>query len=277
MICGLATWHYPHRSMAQNIAYFAKQGFPALSIHGKRLAEALDRGEGENLAEVIGNSGILLTVHGAMPRRLDPETIKVYKQDLALIGAWHKMYGHIHILSFDVPAPVREQVAPYIQMALDMVENCLIAVEDFGLTELELSQIQHLKKQPRFGFLVDIGHMFIRMRGQRDQTKTLFAHSDIESPIKQAPTWEDFKYAFLTKEFPIFEMHLHNNDGTRDIHLFLEDGEMDISAVAKALRAIDYQGVLTIESAPGYQFDCYGAEADERIMQTYAYFQKLYG
>lgn len=272
----LATWHYPHRSMANNITYFANHGFPAVSIHGRRLAEALQRGEGETLARAVKESSVTLTVHGTMPRRLDEASVATYHLDLDLIGAWQKTYGLIHILSFDVPAPVRAHITPYLQEALLKVPNCYIAVEDFGICEEELAQLEDYRQEPRFGYLVDVGHMFIRMRGHRDDGKRLFSHAPMESPRVENPTWQDFKNALLAKDFPILEMHLHNNDGLRDMHLFLEDGEMDISAVAQALREIDYRGVLTIESAPGYQFDCYGKDADEGILRTYGYWKGLF-
>ena len=69
-------------------------------------------------------------------------------------------------------------------------------------------------------------------------------------------------------------MHLHNNDGIRDTHLFLEDGSADIRAIAKALCRLRYEGILTIESAPGYQFPCYGEQADEGILRTLHYLKK---
>ena len=42
---GLAIWHYPHRTMKENIRFFASRGFSSLSVHGARFVEALVRGE----------------------------------------------------------------------------------------------------------------------------------------------------------------------------------------------------------------------------------------
>lgn len=275
MTNGLAIWHYPHRTMAQNIRFFAERGFAALSVHGARFVEELARGGGEEVARAIISGGVTPTVHYALPRKHDPELVQAFVRGLDAIGTWQRTWGLIRVLSFDVPAAIRDNAYLYIAEALERVENCAIAVEDFGLNEAERAQLAPLRGNDRFGYLVDIGHLFIRMRGERQDGRPLFAHAEDESPMVQSPTAEDFKDAFLSKDFPIFEMHLHNNDGVRDVHLFLEDGIMDVSAVAHAVRDIGFDGVMTIESAPGYQFDCFGDDADRGILKTYAYWQSL--
>ena len=68
-------------------------------------------------------------------------------------------------------------------------------------------------------------------------------------------------------------MHLHNNDGVKDVHWFLEEGSMDIPAVAEALEALGFEGVLTVESAPGFRFECRGRDADEGILNTVAFWK----
>ena len=48
---------------------------------------------------------------------------------------------------------------------------------------------------------------------------------------------------------------------------------MDIPAVAKALLARGFDGVLTVESAPGFRFECRGKDADEGIRKTLDYWK----
>ncbi len=275
MTNGLAIWHYPHRTMAGNIRFFAAHGFASVSLHGARLVEELARDGGEEVAHAIIQGGVTPTVHYALPRRHDPETVQSFLQGLDAVGQWQRTWGLIRVLSFDVPAAIRDNAYPYIAEALSRVENCAVAVEDFGLNEAERAQLAPLRGNERFGYLVDIGHLFIRMRGERQDGRPLFSHAEDESPVVKCPTAQDFKNALLSKDFPIFEMHLHNNDGVQDIHLFLEDGIMDMSAVAEAVRDMGFEGVLTIESAPGYKFDCFGEAADEGILKTAAYWQGL--
>ncbi len=272
----LAIWHYPHRTMEENIRFFATQGFPAVSVHGARLADALARGEGDRLAQAIHESGVTLTVHYALPRAHTPERVRAFEQGIDSIGAWHKSYGLIHVLSFDVPAAIRDHMTPYLEYAMAQTEGCLLAVEDFGLTADERAQIAYLKGNPRFGYLLDIGHMFLRIRGKNQSGKALFSHHDDECPQCDNPGYTDFMRAMDTKEFPVFEMHLHNNDGVNDTHQFLEDGPLDIAMIARVVRDRGFDGIMTIESAPGFKFDCYGDDADTRIMQTFEYWKACY-
>ncbi len=274
MKTGLAIWHYPHRTMEENIRFFAKQGFPAVSVHGARLVDALACGEGERLAKAVRESGVILTVHYCMPRSHEDERVTAFKQGIDAIALWQKAYGLIKILSCDVPAPIRDNIVPYLNYMLDHTGGCSVAVEDFGLTPDERGQIEYLKGNRRFGYLVDLGHMFLRIMGKNKSGKPLFTNRFDECPVCENPGYNEFMRALASKEFPIFEMHLHNNDGESDIHLFLEDGPLDISMIARVVRDIDFHGIMTIESAPGYKFDCSGDEADERIMKTFAYWKE---
>ena len=277
MIQGLAIWHYPHRTMVENIRYFAAHGFPSVSVHGAQFVNAIgDPAVSEAVAAAVKETGVVFTVHDCLPRSHEAEAVKIFEGGIEAIAAWQRAHGLIAVLSFDVPQPVRGGVGigGYLDYVLDTVPACKVAVEDFGLTEAEREQIRHLKGCDRFGYLVDIGHLFIRMGGRNPSGKTLFSNSPSEHPVTDRPDGDAFKAALGTKEFPVFEMHLHNNDGIHDVHWFLEQGSLDIFAVAKALQAWGYGGILTIESAPGYKFACYGEEADRGILRTAAYWQR---
>ena len=45
--------------------------------------------------------------------------------------------------------------------------------------------------------------------------------------------------------------------------------------IARVLSDIKYEGVLTIESAPGFMFECKYPESDERILQTFELWKRL--
>lgn len=276
MIQGLAIWHYPHRNMVENIRYFAAWGLPSVSVHGAQFVNAIgDPAMSRAVADAVSETGVVFTVHYCLPRSHDPEAIAVFEAGISAIAAWQRVHGTIAVLSFDVPQPIRSGtgIGDYVDFVLDTVPDCRVAVEDFGLTTDERAQIQHLKGNPRFGYLVDIGHLFIRMRGQNQSGKVLFTNSPDEHLAVDAPTAEDFAAALASKDFPIFEMHLHNNDGVSDVHWFLEQGSMDVPAVAKALQERGFDGVLTVESAPGFRFECRGKDADEGIARTLEYWK----
>ena len=240
MLQGLAIWHYPHRTIAENVRFFAAYGLDSVSVHG------------------------------CLPRHHTPETVEIFEAELELWARWQNAYGLISVLSFDVPQTIREGqgIGGYLQRVLDAVPNCKVAVEDFGLTVDEVEQIAFLKGNERFGYLVDLGHLFLRMKGLNTGGKVLFTNSPYEYPPVACPDATHFYRTLAAKEFPIFEIHLHNNDGVSDLHWFLEEGSLDVPAVAKALSELDFQGVLTVESAPGFRFECRGTDADEGIRKT---------
>lgn len=273
---GLAIWHYPHRSVLENVSYFAKCGFDSVSIHGNHMLEVCsDKESAKKLAELIKTNDLILTVHHKLPENHSEECVHNFRNSVELISEWQNKYGCLSILSFDVPQSIRDNITPYIDYVLEKIINCKVAVEDFGLNEAEKSQIEHLKGNDRFGYLLDIGHMYIRMCGKNESGLTLFSNSVKECPVNEKPELDDFLNAFYSKDFPVFEIHLHNNDGKEDKHYFLEDGTLKIEIIADVLRRVGFNGVLTIESAPGFSFKCEYPESDLRINETYSYWKKL--
>lgn len=276
MLQGLAIWHYPHRSMVDNIRYFAALGLDSVSVHGAQFVNAIaDPAVWDAIGLAVREMGVVFTVHYCLPRGHDPEAVAVFEAGISAIAAWQRTHGSIAVLSFDVPQTIRggAGIGGYLDFVLETVPDCRVAVEDFGLNADERGQIAHLKGNDRFGYLVDIGHLFLRMRGENRSGKTLFSHAPDECPVSKTPDAAAFAAALAGKDFPIFEMHLHNNDGVEDVHWFLEQGEMDIPAVAKALKEMEFNGVLTVESAPGFRFECRGKDADEGIRKTLDYWK----
>lgn len=276
MLQGLAIWHYPHRTIAENVRFFAAYGLDSVSVHGSQFARSLvDPAVAEEIARAVTDTGVIFTVHGCLPRHHTPEAVEIFEAELDLLARWQNAHGQISVLSFDVPQTIREGkgIGGYLQKILDAVPHCKVAVEDFGLTAQEAEQIAFLKGNERFGYLVDLGHLFLRMKGLNTGGKVLFSNSPYEHPSVPSPDAIHFYRALGAKDFPIFEMHLHNNDGVSDLHWFLEEGSLNISAVAHALRELNFQGILTVESAPGFRFECRGADADEGIRKTLEYWK----
>ncbi len=276
MLQGLAIWHYPHRSMVDNINYFASIGLASVSVHGAQFVNAVaDPATADAIAAAVRDTGVVFTVHYCLPRQHETEAVESFRAGIRAIAEWQRAHGLIAVLSFDVPEAIRGGIGigGYLNFVLDAVPDCRVAVEDFGLNASERAQIAHLKGNDRFGYLVDIGHLFIRMRGENTSGKTLFTLAPDEHPRCASPDAAAFRAALESKDFPLLEMHLHNNDGTNDVHWFLEQGEMNIPAVAQALRDVGFAGVLTVESAPGYRFECRGKDADEGIKRTLEYWK----
>ena len=276
MKTALAAWHYPQRTPEENVAFFADAGFEVVSLNGGQLEPVFaDPERAAKLAAVVKEKGIMLTIHNMLPATHDEADVEAFHQRIDRFGAWQKQYGELAILSFDVPQPIRDRISSYVDYVLQAVPNSKIAVEDFGLTEAECAQIEYLKAEPRFGFLLDLGHMFLRFCGKNAKIPTLFAYSELEKVALGQTDRKAFLQAFATKEFPVFEMHLHNNDGANDVHWVLRNGALDMAEVAAALKTYGFDGVLTIESAPGYRFECRGQAADDGILADKAYWETL--
>lgn len=274
--CGLAMWHYQHRTTVENVKFFAENGFEVLALNQWQIVDCiLAEDKGALLAESLYDNNLRITVHGGMPVSHKLEDVNEFKKKITLISEWQKKYGLIDVISFDVFDAIRDNMSSYIDFVLDKIENCKVAVEDFGLNENELSQIEHLRNNDRFGYLIDIGHMYIRLTGKPVGHETLFQHSDYEGERTEYVGYEEFLKAFQSKTFPIYEVHLHNNDGVDDLHLFLEDGTLDMKIIADILKELKYDGIVTIESAPGFRFACAGAMADEGIIKTYNYWKNI--
>ncbi len=278
MKTGLAIWHYPQRTLAENIAFFAGHGFESLSSIGSVMVKhCLKEAAGEQLAAVLRQTGIELTVHHKLPD-LDKYSDAEFYRDICLMRTWQEQHGLLSILSFDVPQSIRDrQAGAYIDFVLRAFEGTAtrVAVEDYGLNDAERAQLAPFEGNPRFGLLIDIGHMNIRLSGGGNPLRTLFAPSGEGAPRPVGDNgYEAFCHAFACKTFPIFEIHLHNNDGKLDLHNFLECGTVQAADIARTLRTVGYDGVVTIESVPG----CHGLQGDvgdERILQTYAYWKEI--
>ena len=267
---GLAIWHYPHRDLIQNIKYFADCGYESLSVHGETMySVAEDEGLSRELAEVLNKTKIILTVHSALPLDHSEISVSAFRKRIDAYGEWQRRYGLIKILSFDVLEAIRDNVSDYISYALDRIPSCAIAVEDFGLVADEVEQLERFRSNKRFGYLVDVGHMCLRLHGKNASGLRLFSNSPRECEAYSHPGFSHYLKAFHSKDFPIFEIHLHQNDGVEDIHQFLDNGVVDIEAIAQILKEINYEGIVTLECAPGYRFECKYPESDRKIQESF--------
>ena len=277
MKTGLAIWHYPHRSFVENADFFANSSLESISILGFHMIEICKcEADAQRLAEIAASTGVVLTVHHKLPRSHKEEDVSFFKDSIDLFGAWQKKYGLISILSFDVSDSIRDRVASYLDYVLEQVPACKVAVEDFGLTEMERAQIEYLKDEPRFGYLLDMGHLNIRMHGKDEKGYALFTTSASEGGVIEHPKTADFLYAFRSKEFPVFEIHLHNNDGKLDLHEFLEVGDIDMRELAQAIYDFGFDGIVTIETVPGDRYEGRREESDRDIWRTIHYWEELY-
>ncbi|MGI6315849.1 MAG: TIM barrel protein [Christensenellales bacterium] len=261
MILALAGWHYPQRTISQNMDFFLSHGFDAFSAHGVDFIRALQIPmENARCGEIMSRHGKPLTVHYKLPDPNNPEEVALFKIGIPLIAAWQREYGCLQNLTFDFWHEPR-LIVPFFKEALKIMEGTgvTLACEDYPLNAASLLLAEEnafLFARKDAAILIDVGHMFLRFRKEG-----------------KAGTLDNFIEAFTQLPFPVAEMHIHNNDGITDRHALLEDGCLPVEAFARWAAATGFKGVMTIESVPRYHgFE--GAEADKKILRDLSLLRK---
>jgi sugar phosphate isomerase/epimerase len=112
-----------------------------------------------------------------------------------------------------------------------------VGVEDFPrdarARDFFRQALAPLLDSPRLGILIDLGHMHFWLNSR---------------PCYRGVTPKQYIAGVPLR---IREVHVHDNDGTSDAHRPLGEGTMDIAAVARALRAVGFDGVCTVEVVEG--------------------------
>ena len=91
MIQGLAIWHYPHRTMVENIRFFAAQGFPSVSVHGAQFVAAIaDPDTAQGIADAVEETGVVFTVHYALPKKHQPDAVAAFRAGISAIADWQR-------------------------------------------------------------------------------------------------------------------------------------------------------------------------------------------
>ncbi len=130
------------------------------------------------------------------------------------------------------------EMVPFIRDLLDETagSGTLVGIEDFPLTreaaDFYGDDLAPVIDDPRFGMLIDVGHMNMHLSSERH-----YAGMTVAEYFRMLP-------------LPVIELHLHDNNGHRDQHGWFGMGTLDFGAVAAAAAEIGFSGVSTIEIAP---------------------------
>jgi len=236
MRCGIAVWLYVEegKPLPQLVREFADLGFDAISFRCETILD-VDSAAREELAAVMDERDLTATVHthcGVTDEGLN-----------AVVGLFADRLYSI-TLDADHVDDSRGKFwdGPATAAVLARVERTtrgtpvLFGAEDFPRDALALGHYRDdlapLLNCPRYGILVDIGHMNLHLRSKQ---------------YYRGVTPEEY---FGRLPLPLIELHLHDNDGTKDQHQYFGMGNNDFAAVARAGRAIGFDGVATIEAVP---------------------------
>jgi sugar phosphate isomerase/epimerase len=262
MLTAVATWPFVTREMplAQRVEQFADLGFEGVSMLPRQLLD-LSEAEAGELVRVLDARSLCATVHG--DAGLQPDQVARLLDTLGdrlrclTIDRAYREDSRGRFYDAEGMAATLGTVA-----SLCAGKELYVAVEDFPLDEAAVAHyrgaLEPLLASPRYGILIDVGHLNWR----RHRTH-YFADLSVGEYIARVP-------------LPIVEVHLHDNDGTRDAHAPLGEGNVDFGEVAAALKTVGFDGVATVEIAPGL----HGASPDEelpRLVEAAAIWRGLWG
>jgi len=262
MLTAVATWPFmtPRATLPQRVEQFADMGFEGVSLLPGQVLD-LPAAEANGLADLLRGRSLFATVHGDAGLTPD-QTARL----LEVLG--DRLLCLTIDRSYQEDSRGRLYDAEGMAAVLRAVESLSVgtelrfAVEDFPLDEMALAHyraaLEPLPASPRYGILIDVGHLNMRRHGAR-----YFAGLSVGQYLARVPV-------------PIVEVHLHDNDGTRDAHAPFGQGNVDFAAVVAGLKAAGFDGVATVEVAPGL----HGASPDEdlpRLADAAATWRKLWG
>lgn len=242
---GIAAWAFSDISLPDNLRRIAEMGYTAAHLSNS-VVEKVPSQEFAEAGKVIADLDLTITIHGSFgidtPAMKYPDPHDMFERLKRLLD-WQSKTGRIACISYDAQktfegdrkvldfATMRELFARALEMSSG--SGVLMLIEDCPLNVDHLSQFGKLS-DPSWGILIDLGHMNMRLRKAGD------GHLSPEA-IRE----------YMAKiPLPVREIHIHSNDGFNDQHLPPYMGNAPIADFARALDAIGFDGIATIEAMP---------------------------
>lgn len=225
---------------------FAGMGFEAVSGAAFQFLDVNDE-EIREITAAIGGRGLLVTVHTKF--ELPPSDARRLAD---LLGESLYSITFDPLLAGDPPTPDVHGMARHLQELLRATDGSQVrfGIEDFPLDTTTLrrhrTELDPLLESGRYGMLLDIGHMYLRLRGAQPPIPRAIIHTIDDVPV------------------PIVELHVHDNRGERDDHAYLGYGVIPFDKVVTALQRRGFEGVATFEITPPY----YGNTLEEGKQQV---------
>jgi len=235
---GICLWNFyaETTTLPELVDEFADMGFDAASFTTAHLRR-LPPDEVQAAATAALDRDVAVTLHGNF--EIDVREVlgfvETFASNLLTVTCDAAMVTDSRG-TFHDPA----RMAPFLGAILDATEGTevRVGIEDFPLDEAALdhyrADLEPLLASPRYGMLIDVGHMNMRRTS--------------------VPYFDGLSVAdyFAAAPLPVIEVHLHDNDGLSDQHAHFGFGNIEFGEVAAALDEIGFDGVSTIEIAPGF-------------------------
>jgi len=242
---GIAVWNFAGDNL-DKITTFADTGYAAISINGRFFDEPSES-DHDAVRRVAEERDLLVTVHGGFhgPDKQTIDEAQTITRTRRVLE-WQEETGRVAALTFDAPKIMVEGIrrvdAKTVSSILGKVlsltagSGMKVGMEDFPLNESDLALLPDWPSEfSHYGMLVDLGHMNMRLRKNREYE----GPAGVEDYLRALPV-------------PIIELHIHSNGGARDEHAPPYAGNADIPTAARILKAMEFQGISTIEVVPAW-------------------------
>jgi len=273
---GYSQCHFPHRSVVENIEFAKENGFDFMEGYIWDVFPVLEENP-ESLTEALLQTGMGLTIHHGLVLPENTEKADLFRRSIDVIYDWVKQGGPLNILSFDTWVD-REKSFPLLLEVLEKFAdtNVFILTEDCPVSKNHLKLWEPVTAYKNFGLLLDLGHMNVRLTDTGKNPTWCLRHEGDSAPSPMGDNSpEAFYHTLCNKDFPIYQLHVHNNDGYHDLHRSIKDGTADYEGIVSALKRIGFDGWVDLEFNPGLP-EVVGEAADQKLLAEAAYWNKIW-
>ena len=245
MKIGIAVWNIRKKSIVETIDRVSSMGFTAVSFLGSSFEEESEK----EVVAAIKRHKLAVTFHLAffsMRKARFLKDLKTRLDNIKTLIKKNKLEKTVLNVCFD---PAFDELGKRhdviynpantikaLKFTLKHIKGVKVGIENWTVNS-KIEDFQNIAKKinsKRLGLLLDIGHMHIAVK------KGLIDRRNLSEYIKAFP-------------LPVFELHIHDNNGEEDSHLPLGRGTMDYKTVFKELKSsgkLDKACVATLELKP---------------------------
>ncbi len=253
-LIGIATWNFGGVPLAERIDRFAAMGYNAVSLNTLDAAP-MARGQMPDVEEAIQRNRLPITIHGGLGPKGESIPRASILSDFAAYTDWQARTGLLVTVNYDVAK--RQPASGGSEFRCDEMRDVLremlsisdgagftVGIEDWPRCQEHLHSIEDLRRFPHYGMLIDLGHLNMRTAKSDDP----------ERPFSEATAREYLERMVL----PVNELHVHNNDGVKDLHAPPDVGTADYPILAELLLSTgklsgrEFRRVSTIEIVPAW-------------------------
>jgi sugar phosphate isomerase/epimerase len=239
MRAAIAAWNMPAPLLEQRLDEVAALGFCSVALTHALAPTAADHTP-EQLGLWLKARQLEALIHAAIGNARRAKDAQAAREHIEAVARFQQETGRVRLMTFDpgfyrrpdnTTAYHADATAQILERALERLAplGIRVGLENWAINAHpdDFTQVAQRLDDPALGILLDLGHLHIALGAG-----------------VVAPSAEAFVAAL---PLPIWEIHVHDNDGQRDQHRPLGQGTLDIDAMAGALQAHGFDGYVTVE------------------------------